>query len=254
MDGRLIVARFRSRFLVLWIASVIAIALVLPYALTLEQGALPTGVPLGVVAAAGLVQSAVLFAVATFLGLRAADATGLRTPLIDALAQRASVAAAWRSLRPLSAATWGVGVAAVIAALDFGLFLPNLPEFRAAANAVTPERWQGLLASFYGGIGEELLTRLFFVSALAWLLGRRRGGRERASTMWLANVGAAVLFGAGHLPAVATIAPLTPLIVTRTVLLNTLGGIVFGWLYWKRGLEAGMVAHFASDIVLHVIG
>jgi hypothetical protein len=27
---------------------------------------------------------------------------------------------------------------------------------------------------------------------------------------------------------------------------------VFGWLYWRRGLEAAIVAHFAADLVLHV--
>ena len=29
--------------------------------------------------------------------------------------------------------------------------------------------------------------------------------------------------------------------------------VVFGWLYWKRGLEMAIVAHFGADIVLHVI-
>jgi hypothetical protein len=35
--------------------------------------------------------------------------------------------------------------------------------------------------------------------------------------------------------------------------LNGLGGLAFGWLYWKRGLESAMMAHFSADIVLHVI-
>ena len=63
----------------------------------------------------------------------------------------------------------------------------------------------------------------------------------------------ALLFGAGHLPTTATLMPLTPLVITRALLLNGLGGIVFGWLYWKRGLLAAMLAHFSADIVLHVI-
>jgi membrane protease YdiL (CAAX protease family) len=41
--------------------------------------------------------------------------------------------------------------------------------------------------------------------------------------------------------------------VIRTVLLNSLAGVLFGWLYVRRGLEAGMLAHFAGDLVLHVI-
>jgi membrane protease YdiL (CAAX protease family) len=35
--------------------------------------------------------------------------------------------------------------------------------------------------------------------------------------------------------------------------LNGLGGLAFGWLYWKRGLESAIMAHFSADIVLHVI-
>ena len=68
-----------------------------------------------------------------------------------------------------------------------------------------------------------------------------------------ANILAAVLFGLGHLPATATFLPLTPLVITRAILLNGIGGMIFGWLYWKRGLEAAMVSHFSADIVLHVL-
>jgi membrane protease YdiL (CAAX protease family) len=35
--------------------------------------------------------------------------------------------------------------------------------------------------------------------------------------------------------------------------LNSLAGLVFGWLYWRRGLKAAMVAHFSADLVLHVL-
>ncbi|MCK7526806.1 MAG: hypothetical protein MZV64_59015 [Ignavibacteriales bacterium] len=47
--------------------------------------------------------------------------------------------------------------------------------------------------------------------------------------------------------------PLTPLVITRAIVLNGLAGIGFGWLYWKRGLEFAMIAHFSADIVLHVL-
>ena len=36
------------------------------------------------------------------------------------------------------------------------------------------------------------------------------------------------------------------------MLLNGVGGMLFGWLYWKHGLMAAMLAHFSADIVLHV--
>ncbi len=115
-----------------------------------------------------------------------------------------------------------------------------------------PPRLVGLLASFEGGITEELLLRLFVMSAMAWLLIRIWRQRPPA-VFWAANLVAAVLFGLGHLPATAALVPLTPMIVTRAIVLNGLFGVVAGWLYWRRGLESAMVAHFAGDIVLHAI-
>ncbi|WP_268876550.1 CPBP family glutamic-type intramembrane protease [Litchfieldia alkalitelluris] len=63
---------------------------------------------------------------------------------------------------------------------------------------------------------------------------------------------AAVLFGVGHLPAAFSIFGKSRLVVTRTILLNAIPGILFGWLYWKFGIEIAILSHFLSDICLHV--
>lgn len=47
--------------------------------------------------------------------------------------------------------------------------------------------------------------------------------------------------------------PLTGLVVTRAIVLNGLAAVIFGHLYWTRGLEAAILAHFSADIVLHVV-
>jgi membrane protease YdiL (CAAX protease family) len=121
---------------------------------------------------------------------------------------------------------------------------------------VKPAAWKGFLASFYGGIAEEIQLRLLVMSFLAWLgrfISKTQEGKPANGVFWIANILAAVLFGLGHLPATATILPLTPLVVSRAILLNGIGGVIFGWLYWKHGLEAAMIAHFSADIVLHVL-
>jgi CAAX prenyl protease-like protein len=240
------IARFRSRFLVLWLAGVASVVLVLPYAVTLQRALLESiPVPLSALLLLSVVQSAVLLAVAVFVGLRAADAVGLRTPLTNAIAARAQIRETLRRLGPASAATVGGAVALIILVLEIVIFRPLIPEFTAAAATAGSSRVAGLLASFYGGIGEEILTRLFLASVMAWIL--------RGRAIWLAIVGAALLFAAGHLPATAAISELTPALVARTITLNSLAGIAFGWLYWRRGLEGAMVAHFSADLVLHVI-
>ena len=64
---------------------------------------------------------------------------------------------------------------------------------------------------------------------------------------------AAILFGAGHLPATALIWPLTGAVLARAFVLNGLVGVAAGWLYWRKGILLAMAAHFSADIVLHVL-
>lgn len=104
----------------------------------------------------------------------------------------------------------------------------------------------------YGGITEELLMRWGLVTLLAWLGWRVvQKGRSlpRASLMWGAIAIVAIIFGIGHLGATALIWPLTPFIIARTVVLNSIGGLAFGWLYWRHSLEAAMAAHAMAHLV-----
>lgn len=59
-----------------------------------------------------------------------------------------------------------------------------------------------------------------------------------------AAFGAAVLFAASHLPALAMAgAPVAIGAVVRTLVLNGIAGVVFGWLFARRDLVAAMLAH-----------
>ena len=111
----------------------------------------------------------------------------------------------------------------------------------------------GSIAGFYGGITEEILLRFGLITLLVWLLVKITRALEPTPTlMWIAIVGAAVIFGLGHLPATAALIALTPIVVLRAIVLNGIGGIIFGWLYWKRGLEMAIIAHFTTDLVIFI--
>ena len=98
--------------------------------------------------------------------------------------------------------------------------------------------------------------RFFLLTLLAWLgskISHTVEGKPTAMVMWIAIVIAGLVFGIAHLPTAAAMGiQLTPLYIIRTLMLNS-GGIVYGWLYWKHGLESAMLAHFSTDIVVHVI-
>jgi uncharacterized protein (DUF697 family) len=250
-------------FFILWIASVIAIIAMLPYTLELQSGALEQlnlPIPFPILIAIQVIQNGLLFAVCIFLGMLLAKRIGLGTPVLDAVARGESALNKVRTFLPISI---GLGILAsvLIIGLDSYIFQPaliqELGEKTSAINlTVQPAAWKGFLASFYGGIAEEILLRLFAMSLLAWLgsfINKTKDGKPTNIIFWIANILAAILFGIGHLPAVALIIPLTMLVIIRTVLLNAIGGIMFGWLYQKHGLESAMIAHFSADIVLHVL-
>lgn len=230
----------------------------LPYTSTLLRpllaGAGADAPPLSALLALQAVQTAVLVGAATALGLRLGPAVGLGAPDLAALVARRPGARA--RLRAVLAPAVGAGIAvsAVVVALDLWVFSPRLPPPADPASAAQPPAWQGLLAALYGGISEELLLRLGIMTVLVWLATRWTRSRvPTPAVLWTAVVVTALLFGIGHLPATATVWPLTPLVVARALLLNGLSGLVFGWLYWRRGLLAAMLAHLGADLVLHAV-
>lgn len=62
--------------------------------------------------------------------------------------------------------------------------------------------------------------------------------------MCAAIVIAAALFAAGHLPFLFTIAAQPrPALVLAVLTGNFIPGLIFGWLFWRRGLEAAILSH-----------
>ena len=245
----------RKLFLILLIACIFGTIAVLPYTLTLQGELLQNlPVPLYVLLAAQLVQAIILFGVATFVGLHLARKVGLDLPILEGWLEGREVKSYLKSILGISI---GLGILAgiLIIGLDLLFSFAGVPINLTQAS-INPPAWQGFLASFYGGINEEVLLRLFVMTLIAWMIFKIKSteeGKPSNTGMWLAIIIAAVIFGIGHLPAVMAITALTPLVIVRTIVLNAVGGIIFGWLYWKKGLESAMISHFSADIVLHVI-
>ena len=84
----------------------------------------------------------------------------------------------------------------------------------------------------YGGVVEEVMLRLFFMSGIAFLLKllSRRKEVSESQLVW-ANIISALLFAAGHLPATALTVGITPIILIRCFLLNGGFGLVFAF-FW----------------------
>lgn len=251
-------------FLILWVAAILAVILLLPYALEVQSSAIDLKklpLPFPVILLIQIIQNAILFAILIFAGLYFAGRVGLTKPILESGTRGEPVADKIRAILPLSI---GLGVIAtlLLLGLEFFYFQPamikELGNSASALNLQTsqPSAWKGFLASFYGGIAEEIQLRLFVMSLFVWLgrfVSKTSEGKPTSAVFWIANILAAVLFGLGHLPTTALLVPLTPLVVMRAVVLNGLIGVACGWLFWKRGLESAMIAHFSGDLILHVL-
>ena len=236
-----------NKFALLWGLGLIGVVAVMPYALSLQAETLiEIPIPLPVLILLSLVQSGALIAVVVFFGIKLSAKVGLQTPLLDTYLAGQPATKTKHLLKV--AIPSGLLVATAILTLEL-LFTALIPALDTLA---TGPLWQGILASFYGGITEELIMRFFLMSLVAWALFTLFKTKS-PRMMHTAILSAAILFGILHLPAMAALIDLTPLIIFRTILLNSIGGIVFGYLYWKHGLEYAMLSHFTADILIQSI-
>jgi len=210
--------------------------------LAMIRAAQPPISPLAVLALRGL-QALVLCAIAAYAGVRFAPRAGLDAPWLRAMAERRDPPPGFGSMAIESAA---VGSITAIAVEAVALMLrSSVPEalFRPPPGGF----WLRASSAFYGGIVEETLVRWGLMTALI-ALGRRAGMRE---AFWPANALAALVFGILHLPAAAAARiPLTGGVLAYVLLGNALAGVVFGWMFHRRGLEGAMIAHGAADVWL----
>lgn len=251
---------FWRQFLALFGLGMLGILALIPVSLPLLQGIITTAPeatpPLPMLFLLSVIQSALLVAVAVWVGLLLAPRLGLRSHVSAWAREGTPVTRPLKAEAPL-ALLLGAGVGILIILLDT-LFQPFLGEAWVAYIQEQPRTMLYTLAGLlYGGITEELLTRwglLTLVAWLGWKLLQRSRGLPKPSIMWSAIVLAAVLFGVLHLPALAVAVSLTPLLVVRTVLLNALGALAVGWLYWRRSLEAAMMAHAMAHVAMSFMG
>jgi membrane protease YdiL (CAAX protease family) len=225
--------------------------------LTTPPTAVPAGLSLPLLAVSAGVNSLLLLVVACLIGTYTAPRVALPSSLLDPTRTGDDVRGRLRADVRL-AVSLGVLGGLLILLLDVALapfVVQDLPQSAIGATdaTITNVLAYAPVRFLYGGITEELLLRYGLMSAVAftgWLLTGRQSDGPPSGVMWIAIVISAVLFGIGHLPALAQAVDLTPALVARTILLNAIAGVLFGWLYWQRSLEAAMVAHAAFHVPL----
>ncbi len=194
--------------------------------------------------AALLIQPAVLAIGATFLGWWAAPKVGLDAPIIGGLTGTGD----WREALAKIILPAAI-VSAIVAAVLVAYARLTVGEFPADAAAGRLPLAPRLL---YGGISEEVLSRWAIMSVL--LLGLLKIKVPATSAFWTANLLAALLFAVGHFGVLfGVVESPSAFLITAVVIGNMVPGLLFGWLFASRGLEAAMLAHAGGHLIAFFI-
>lgn len=132
----------------------------------------------------------------------------------------------------------------------FQSLIPQLAQYEVKSSLLA------LIAGvLYGGVVEEVMLRLFFMTLLLFIFTKLKKTTTLPSTYyWGVIIVTSLLFAVGHLPLTAVLFEgLTPVLIIRSLLLNGVGGIFFGYLYWKHGLMFSIISHMFAHISLQLI-
>ncbi|PLS17371.1 hypothetical protein CVD28_12455 [Bacillus sp. M6-12] len=189
-----------------------------------------------------------------FIGIKLARKTGFSLDILDSIFRKGKKVLIEKKPLLLSI-LFGVITGLIIVGADRFYYQQRI---KAIGEAMPEFSLMGLVTGvLYGGVMEEVLLRLFFMSLLVWLFlkaARRTKDNASPAFFWAAIIIAALVFAALHLPATKGLfGELTGEIIFRSFLLNGIGGIFFGWLYWKKGFEYSIVAHMFTHISMQLL-
>ena len=201
-----------------------------------------------------LIQPSILLALAVLIGVALASKIGLSSPVAEAAASGGNIGAALKS-QIVPGVIGGVlgGTAIVLTSLLWSPLLP--PEAVTRVSA-----WQKVVPLptrlLSGGITEELLLRWGFMTLLiwaAWRLLQKSAIRPGNGVYIGAIVISSLVFGIGHLPIAYVIFPaISGSLMLFVIVVNSLFGVIAGYLFWKKGLESAMIAHVLAHLVMFI--
>lgn len=193
-----------------------------------------------------LINPTILLIVAVIIGTVLYQRVHLKVPLIEKV-----VGLRKEALNHLGIIYYGIS-GGVLAGVLIGLislaFNPVIPaEFMELGKSLQPSLAVRFL---YGGFTEEILMRFGLMTLIVWLSTIIFNGTNPI-VYWSGILISAIIFAIGHFP-IAYQAVENPTIGLLTYLLigNSVGGIIFGWLYWKKGLECTFIAHISTHLII----
>lgn len=241
-------------YAILWLAG--AAGIVSLWWIELPLPAIETlQLPLWGIKLLALIQPTLLLSVAVLIGVGLAPKVGLSAPLAESISHRTAMSLAIQP-QVIPGIIGGLAGGITLTVIQFCAkwFLPL--DFVAKANVLS-SKTPFLTRILYGGITEELLLRWGLMTLLVWIGWRVLAKRPQvpATGYFVTAIAlSSLLFGLGHLPlAFALGTPVTVAVVTYVIVANSVFGLIAGYLYWRVGLEAAMIAHMMVHVVVTIV-
>ena len=134
------------------------------------------------------------------------------------------------------------------------LIFGSMSSWVVEQYTVKPTIYKIIGGLLVGGIIEEIMMRLFFMSLIVFIISKILKKKEIPTIVFvIANIIATLLFAAGHLPSTAISTTLTPIIVVRCFLFNGGIGLAFGYLYRKYNIRYAMISHGLSHLIADIL-
>lgn len=234
-------------FAVLWLLGMPGVAALAWLVLPQWMRSLDTPVAHLFIPEAGIAVLALVLALPVGLGVRLGPSVGLSAPLLTTWVAGRSPQRALRYLALPGVAGGVVGAAWLV---TLALVWPdNLTQ-------IDPVYAMPLGAKLlYAGITSELVMRLGGMTLVMWILWRLSGRTDRRPGWqlgWWAVLLSSLLWSLVQLAlAWGLWGGLSGVLVTQLLLFELVHGTVAGFLFWRYGLEAAMVAHAITYLLSH---
>ncbi len=193
-----------------------------------------------------LINPTFLLLVAVVVGTILFDKVGLTVPAISSLLKTGKPQSTFKEQLKYGISLGLItGILTTTVGLVFKSSIPQeLVELGSKMKVTTIARFG------YGGLTEELLMRFGFMTLMVWIVFKISKQLNNV-TYWTGIILASIIFAIGHFPAVyGAVNHPTILLLTYILIGNSIAGLFFGWLYWKKGLEAAFVGHIFAHIAM----
>lgn len=199
------------------------------------------------------IQPIILLVIAVLIGKKLTPKVGLSAPTIEGFLTKKIDLQLFKS-QFISGSSLGLLAGVVLASISI-ICTPYLPPEMVELNStinISP-----LVRFLYGGITEEVLVRWGFMSLFIWAgwkIFNKKSLAPSPAIYWAGIITAAFVFGIGHLPAVFSLVEnVTPFLICYIIISNMFFGTIAGWLFWKKGIEAAIIAHIFAHIGMMII-